>query len=288
MWSIGIYSGSSPFNLRPAVANPVLAAAQINDLKAAFIADPFMLPMASGWCLFFEILPDAGRASAADPHAGAKGVIGMATSDDGFDWRYQGVVLEEPWHLSYPHVFNWRGRHYMVPETLGANAVRLYQATAFPQRWQLCAELLEGQHADATPFYYQQRWWMFTCPRPQQHDCLALYHADALSGPWRLHPRSPIIADDVSRARPAGRVLHWQGRLFRFAQDCRPRYGSAVRVFEITRLSTTEYLEHEHADSPILQPSGNGWNGRNMHHIDVQPDAGGGWLACVDGYRMTA
>lgn len=276
-WAIGVYRGSDPFQLVSDPHNPQLSAIQIDDQHAEFVADPFMLYHNNTWYLFFETLIriDAER---------TKGVIGLATSSDTQHWQYQGTVLEEPWHLSYPHVFEWQGGFYLLPETLGAACVRLYRAQSFPHRWQACADLLPGAHADATPFYAHGRWWMFSCTRPQQHDRLELFYADDLLGPWQAHPLNPLIEQDARRARPAGRVIEWQGRLLRFAQDCEPRYGSRVRVFEILQLSPTAYVEQEHPSSPILAPSGQGWNGRNMHHIDLHALAPGQWLACVDGY----
>ena len=53
-------------------------------------------------------------------------------------------MLAEPFHLSYPYVFAWRGEYYMVPECHAAGAVRLYRAAEFPTRWVQVADLLTG------------------------------------------------------------------------------------------------------------------------------------------------
>jgi len=280
-WSIGIYQGNTPFSLNATQTCPVIQARDIKDLSADFIADPFMLFVENKWYLFFETLPNKDKSNPSP-----NGVIGMAESGNGYDWRYQGTVLSEPWHLSYPHVFEWQGDHYMMPETLGANTIRLYKADQFPSKWSPVCDLLEGQHADPSIFHYQGRWWMFSCPTPDQHDALELHHADNLTGPWVAHPSNPIIQHNDQCARPAGRVLQWQNKLYRFAQDCQPRYGTQVRMFEIINLTTSTYEEQEHQESPILSPSGKGWNGRNMHHIDLHQLDNGKWLACVDGYHL--
>jgi hypothetical protein len=39
-----------------------------------------------------------------------EGEIGLATSEDGLKWDYKQVVLNEPFHLSYPYVFEWQVR----------------------------------------------------------------------------------------------------------------------------------------------------------------------------------
>ena len=91
-WSIGRYAGPTSLELRPdpEVANPVLTAADMRDVPASFVADPFLIRSGGLWYLFFEVMhPSTGR-----------GVIGLATSEDAAHWTYRGVVLEEPFHLS--------------------------------------------------------------------------------------------------------------------------------------------------------------------------------------------
>ena len=272
MWSISIYHGPSPFQLEPVSALPVLTKDSVTDIPAAFVADPFMLQHNDLWHMFFEVMNAERRC----------GEIGLATSNDALSWTYKQIVLSEPFHLSYPYVFEWQGEYFMVPETIGGGSIKLYQADEFPTRWSCAAKLMRGRFADPTVFPYDNCWWMFACPTPYQHDTLHLYFASELTGPWTQHPRSPIIRNDKRRARPAGRVLEFDNKLFRFAQDCVPRYGSAVRTFEILDLLPTEYAEVEIGHGPVLKASGNGWNAAGMHHIDAQQH-NEHWLACVDG-----
>jgi hypothetical protein len=278
VFAIGIYAGDTPFSLRPApdVSNPVLTHRDVTDIPAAFVADPFMIRVGQTWHLFFEIM-----------HArSGKGEIGLATSPDGRAWTYRQVVLAEPFHLSYPYVFEWRGDHYMVPETYQAGAVRLYRATDFPTRWACVRTLLEGPFfADSSPFVHDGRWWMFTdASAGMDNQTLRLYTAEEPVGPWREHPRSPVADGDPRKARPAGRVLAEDGRVFRFAQACLPYYGTEVRAFEVTELSPTAYGEREVQAAPILKGTGSDWNACGMHHVDVHRESTGHWRACVDGW----
>jgi hypothetical protein len=273
-WSIGILAGPSPLRLsaHPGAAQPVLAARDVTDVEASFVADPFMVRTGEGWAMFFEVL---------DADTGL-GRIGVATSPDAVQWRYRSLVLTEPFHLSYPHVLEWRGQHYMVPETLAPGVVRLYRADAFPGGWRHVADLAPGPAADPTPFEHAGRWWMLTCGRPYQHDTLRLFGADELHGPWREHPASPVIEGDARLGRPAGRVARVDGRLLRFAQDCRRSYGEAVTAVEIVRLTVDEYVERMIEPAPLLGPS-TGFMAEGVHHVDAHELAPGRWVACVDG-----
>lgn len=276
MWSIGIYTGDSPHRLAPApgVENPVLSARDVTDVPADFVADPFMVRSGGLWHMFFEVLNAESR----------NGEIGHATSPDGLGWTYRGIVLREPFHLSYPHVFEWKGSFFMTPETLGPGEVRLYRADPFPHRWSLVRWLLPVRAADPTVCRHGGLWWMLLCPRPNRHDTLELYFAAELGGPWTRHPRSPVVRDDCRRARPAGRLLAGDGTVTRFAQDCDPHYGTQVRAFEISELTPEAWREEERG--VVLGPSGAGWNGMRMHHLDPHPLPQGGWIACVDGFRL--
>ena len=275
-WAIGIYIGKSPFDPVPArnVGNPVLTAEDISDVPASFVADPFMLQDKGLWYMFFEVMN-------ARTHRGA---IGLATSENGLKWTYEQIVLDEPFHLSYPYVFKWQDKYYMIPESLEAHAIQLYQAVDFPTQWSSLGTLLHESYADPSTFRFDNKWWMFVCATPYKHDSLRLYYADELLGPWTEHPENPIIEGNASIARPAGRVLVFDSQIIRYTQDDEPTYGKLVRAFEITELTITSYREKEIGQSPILEPSGIGWNARKMHHIDAHQIGENKWIACVDGY----
>jgi glycosyltransferase involved in cell wall biosynthesis len=283
VWSIGIYTGDSPLALAPApgIVNPILGPQDVTDEDASFVADPFMIPVDGTWHMFFEVMVRRGRRK--------RGVIGHATSPDGLCWSYQGIVLEEPFHLSYPHVFQDGDDVYLIPECREAGAIRLYRGDPFPDRWVHVADLVRAPVLlDASIFRRDGRWWMFAETSPaMSDDTLALFHAPDLLGPWVEHPRSPVVTRNPHAARPGGRVLSLPDRLLRFAQGCSPAYGLDVKAFEVTRLSETEYEEREIEGNPLLAGTGSGWNRDGMHQIDAHPLPDGRWIACVDGHYRT-
>jgi len=277
LWSIGIYVGESPLKLAPPenAQNPVLTRDHVSDVPAVFVADPFLLQVRRTWHMFFEVLN--WRAD--------KGEIGLATSENGLNWTYRQIVLSEPFHLSYPYVFEWAGDFYMIPECHQTGSIRLYRAPQFPTQWSLEVTLLRGPYfADPSIFRLHDKWWLFVETNPdQKHDTLRLYYADDLRGPWFEHPKSPVVEANPRVSRPGGRVLALGDTVIRYAQDCYPRYGTRLRAFEVTDLTTTRYHEREVQESPVLSPSGAGWNACGMHHIDPHRLADGKWIASVDG-----
>jgi hypothetical protein len=275
-WSIGIYKGESPFEMTSSFwsFNPVLSAFDVTDVAASFVADPFLHRDGDTWYLFFEVY---------NLRTG-QGDISVATGDGGRKWDYQRVVLDEPFHLSYPYVFEWEGGHYMIPETFETASIRLYRASDFPSGWELVATLVEGRdYVDPSVAFFGNRWWMFAATTT--NDTLHLFWADRLEGPWNAHARSPIVEGDAHRSRPSGRVLVDDGRIYRYTMDVNPPVGThRVMAYEITTLSPSEYEERLVGDRPILEPHGSGWTQQAMHQIDPHRLEDGSWLASVDGF----
>jgi len=273
-WAIGIYTGEDVFNLTEAAgaSNPVVQAADIRGVDAKFVADPFLVPRSDGYVMFFEVLNRKQY----------QGDIGFAESTDGLKWTYGGIVLDEGFHLSYPHVFAWDGSYYMIPESNQDLSVRLYRATAFPSEWEYLGNMLEGYHyTDPSIVRHDDRWYLFASV--PGNDGLNLYHSDHLLTGWTRHPASPIVKGDKRIARCGGRVVESAGRLYRMAQDDADCYGRQVFALEILELSPTSYSERL-VPEPIVGPSGDGWNATAMHHLDAHL-VNGRWIAVADGRR---
>lgn len=272
-WSIDVYAGPALDRLAPlrSGSRPALTIANVTDLPARAVADPFLLVHRGEWFLFFEVVNADSK----------RGEIAYATSADaGLTWTYRARVLAEPWHLSYPHVFEAGGVIYMVPESRRADGIYLYAAEEFPARWRRVALLQRGPFADPTITFHDGRWWLFA---QRGLDELRLYVSDSLTDGWTEHPASPLWPGNRSRTRPGGRILRRGDRLVRFAQDGWPVYGHSLRAFDITVLNDTSYEEEEWAGSPILRASRHGWNAVGMHHLDAIERADGSWIAVVDG-----
>jgi hypothetical protein len=271
-WTLGIYTGPSPFQLAPApkAQNPVLTGADVTDIKVDTLAHPFMVIQNGRYYAFFT----------AKDHAADKGGISMAESPDGVQWKFRRTVIREPFVLSHPFVFQWQNEYYLIPEAHTETSIRLYKATRFPDEWKYVGNLLEGEHyISPTLVRYKNLWWLFTAP--EGNDTLRLFYASDFKGPWKEHPLSPIVKKDLRTARPAGRPFVLDGALYRLGQDCYPTYGHGVRAFRITDISPTTYAETL-VEKPLVQASGQGWNSDAMHHVDAHELSKGRWIAVVD------
>jgi hypothetical protein len=277
-WSIGIYEGDSPVSIQPLddVHNPILTKENIFDVRSRYVADPFMIKRGNTWYMFFEVVRQDNN----------KGEIGLATSINGLNWEYQRIVLAESFHLSYPYVFQWQEEYYMLPEAWQSGGVSLYKANKFPEQWVCIGKLIEGRRiVDSSIFRHSDMWWILTdTGKDYKSPVLSLYYSKDLMGPWLEHPLSPIINSNPQIARPGGRVITFNGRVVRYAQDVLTVYGKQVYAFEIYELSPTTYKERQISESPIVSSGSYEWNSGGMHNIDVHQQENGKWIACVDGF----
>lgn len=213
-----------------------------------FYADPDLVNKGGRNFLFFEdYLLREGRA-----------VISCAELTDFAEIGEPRVVLERPYHLSYPFVFEDRGEMYMMPESRANSTIELYRATEFPYRWEPAKVLMRDVAAvDATLFEHEGKLWLFANMAAGPYstcDELWLFSADSLEGEWRPHPRNPIVSD-VTRARPAGRLFRHGGKLIRPSQDCSVSYGHAIQFNEVVTLNESDYRERPlHRVGPDWMP----------------------------------
>jgi hypothetical protein len=213
---------------------------------------------------FDELLPPEGRFW-ADPHiyrhagkpyiffedasvkTGHGRISCMRIEDDGRPSTPLSV-LERPYHLSYPFIFEWQHDVYMIPESADNSTVELYRFVDFPGEVEFVKTLMKGIAAfDATLFEHDGLWWMFVNLRPREGasswDELHLFYSDSpVSTAWQPHASNPVISD-VRSARPAGSVYEDAGSLIRPSQNSSYRYGYGIKLNRIIELTPERYRE---------------------------------------------
>jgi len=205
-----------------------------SDWHLPFVADPFLFVRHDGLWLFYETL-----------NRDHKGVLGCFKYADG-QWVQQGKVLEMPWHLSYPQVFETDGHVYMIPEqsNQGRGTVDLYEAQDFPYKWEKHSTLIDRPFADATLLHYDGYWYL-ACYRVPPIEGAELWCAPSLFGPWHRHPQFDKINQSKRLRRCGGAFINEGGRLYRVAQDCNGFYGIRLWQVPVTDISPTSYHEGE-------------------------------------------
>jgi hypothetical protein len=226
------------FSLKQDLSGDLSKFNKIKPLKDIFWADPHAIQIDERYYIFLEEFSQAEN----------KGHISVVELDKTGNWKPPIKVLEKDYHLSYPFIFNWNGKFYMVPESRANKTIDLYECAEFPYKWNFKQHLMENVSAvDTTLIHHSNKWWLFTAiaenPAAAPNVELFLFYSDDLfSADWKAHPGNPIISD-VKSARPAGSLFAEAGKLFRPSQDCSKAYGYGFDLNEIEVLSETEYCE---------------------------------------------
>lgn len=152
--------------------------------------------------------------------------------DNGKITRFRDVIVE-PFHLSYPNVFEYNGDMWMIPESGGNRDIRLYVATDFPYNWKFVKSLYQGANFVDTSFVtrivddkailnsydWDTRRSVFLRFDLQKMECNQL-------------PDSPGVMDE----RCGGNSFEKNGETFRVLQDCSTSYGSKIIIRRIDNL----------------------------------------------------
>lgn len=202
-----------------------------------FIADPFVIEHGGSDYVFVEDLDFA-------THKGAITVYEI--NKDSF--KLVGTALEEPFHLSFPYLFKYKGELYMCPETGETRDIHLYKCVDFPLKWELANVLLKDISATDTMIFEKDGlWWLFTNDDPtgtNDHGLqLSIYYSEnPLTNSWQPHRMNPIYVDS-RRARNGG-LLTEGNQLYRVNQrQGFGIYGRAAQINKICELTKDSYRE---------------------------------------------
>lgn len=151
--------------------------------------------------------------------------------------------ISEPFHLSYPYIFNLSGACVCMPESCEAGAAFVYPMRADGSiDTAMRRVFLDFEIADPTLLEHEGYWYLFGARANEAQYTLRIWYARSLEGPWTAHPANPVKVD-VQSARPAGPIVKEDGKIYRPVQDSTKSYGSAARIMEIVELSPVEFNE---------------------------------------------
>lgn len=228
------------------------------------ISDPFLFSRDGRTYVFYEtqVADEFGVIEAA------------ALTSDGLEQL--GTVLSEPFHLSYPAIFEFGGLVYMLPETAEAGELRLYRFADFPRRPTFLRKIAEGCFKDPSPFVVNGTLFLFVTTS----DGLQLYFMDDPDNDClHIHPASPITRDPAL-ARCGGTPFWLNRMLLRPAQNCVEHYGANLSLMRIEEVNKKSYRESLFRRDIFDRKSD--WNTEGGHHLSVAQVKQGHALA-IDG-----
>ncbi|MDF2999970.1 MAG: hypothetical protein K0Q48_89 [Bacillota bacterium] len=176
------------------------------------------------------------------------------------------IILEEPFHLSYPCVYREKENWYLIPESREAGHIVKYRARHFPDLWEQDRILIDGIEAvDTTVLPAESAHFtdsdgnkgiepahsgdsdadkklhliLYLWERRNKGTLQVVQRQDKL---WRTICQ---IDDPNGRKRPAGKVFRFQSSYYRPSQLCTRTYGEAIILNRVAFTDQT-YTEEEY------------------------------------------
>lgn len=238
-----------------------------------YMADPFIVKENDYYYIFYEEL-----SSKLNAPKGAD--ISVLKSKDLKKWENLGRVLDEPFHLSYPNVFKYINKWYMLPEAGASNELRLYESNNFPFDWKLKKILMKDLKIyDTTLIIKDGVFYLMGV----NEDKLRLFYSDNLFDNWKEHPKSPIREGYKNDVRPAGRPGIISDSLYYFIQDNTYGYGTGVIAYRIDSISPSDFKDKRIENNPILFRFGKGWASNGIHQLSWVKTNKNSYFCVVDG-----
>lgn len=199
--------------------------------KDYWIADPFLYKRGGKCYLFCEKY--LRRKS--------KGVIGVFEINDDLSLNDLGVAIDEPYHISYPHVFEIGNYLYMIPESSGARTIDLYICDSFPLKWRKIKTLENDLYAvDSNTFIKEGQRFLITYVYQNRVPFLQVYVFDDVNLALEL---VCVHEYDDNVGRGAGNIFFEDGVAIRPTQNQKMKYGESL-LFNEMQFSGNVYCEN--------------------------------------------
>jgi hypothetical protein len=236
-----------------------------NPDNLKFLADPFLIVDSPGVYIFVEQV------------IGSNGDIGCfySRSTNLEKLEYKGIVLNESFHLSYPQVFKYNDKFFMLPESQNGGNVYLYETDSFPYNWVKKRILINKNNVkDPTILIEKDSVYIFGT----QDDHLYSWSASSLSDTFIKNPKPLLMGTE---SRPGGRIFRYDGKLIIPIQNNSKGYGTGLSLYEVKKDKVSFKLSR--FQKFFFSPQKNFPRfSHGMHHLDFQ-EIEDGYIAVYDG-----
>ncbi len=269
-WSVGFTASSNIFPAVKVNMENIITHKYIDSLipeAIDYIADPFYIKEGGVFYIFVE-LKGEGNAD-----------IALLTSTDGENYRYNGIVLDEDFHLSYPQVFKHQEEFYMIPETSGSNQVLLYRAENFPYGWRISDTLIKNRSLKDPSLLISEDLNLIVAVDDDLKQYM--FTADSLNGNWM--EAKNYEQRWGNETRPGGRFFKVDNIWYLPLQNRTMGYGTGISIYKLE-------IENDRLELGLAEKMYLGsqqeieWFNRGMHHLDIQKN-GDEYYMVYDGNR---
>ena len=259
-WSIGFRIVDTPLQkINP--SNNIFSKdslKKITNSSTRFLADPFLLYENGTYYLFFEHQGKAGPAK-----------IGLFQSSDGVNYSFEGNVIDETFHLSFPQIFKYKQDYYILPESAAINQVILYKAVNFPLEWKISDTLIKNIKLKDPAILISDSLKLIT--GIDENWDQQVFRSDSLLGEWEKDNMFKSRKGD--EIRPAGNFFSIGDQWYIPFQNNGEGYGTGVSLYKLDNNRFERIISRQLYKNDTIKDFS-----RGMHHLNVNNIKGNYYL----------
>lgn len=143
-------------------------------------------------------------------------------------------VLDEPFHLSYPNIFECYNNIYLIPESGHNRDIRIYKAKSFPYVWELDNIILKGENFVDTSILSLENDLLQLVTFDWDNKKQIFFNYNVTSRKICLYPDNIKMLNE----RPGGNSIND----IRVLQDCSRVYGERILFRKMNSMNFVEGL----------------------------------------------
>ena len=187
-----------------------------------WFADPFVLDVTDAEILL--LVEDFG-------YDVRKGVISLLHINRAtMEITSRKVLLDQPYHLSFPAIWRHNGHIYVYPECAKGSKLTLYEYDPLSESLSFVKTICDDVVWDSFISEAFGEPLMFTAAHLYNDKILDIYHWDKEADRY-IHYAE--VHSDLKNSRLGGAVFEYKGKIYYPAQNCERTYGGAIDIKQI-------------------------------------------------------
>ena len=198
-----------------------------------WVADPFVFEYDGETYIFAELFDYLRR----------RGVIGYSKLGSNGNFSRWKEIIVEPYHMSYPQIFEYDGEIYIVPETGSGRTLDMYRAVDFPDKWEKSVNLAKDVFFALTTLLNRGgKLYALACDMERTKNSeLVLFGVN--ENMKLCSTELGCVVNDPVTARAAGEMIEYGGKLMRVSQESSEEYGKRLNFLEVDSDFSSYYRE---------------------------------------------
>ena len=197
------------------------------------------------------------------------------------------VILKEPFHLSFPEIFEYNDSYYMIPETHSVSEFRFYKMGRDVKHWDLYSAIpTECEFSDTVVYNDGKELFLLTTEKMENDpfaNRLHLFRVSDFGSSNEVSVCEIAIEQEPEYGydrRNGGSIICLGDQTFRVVQESeRGVYGKSVILYRIIKLDAEGYSEEK--TSNILD-----LNALKQSKLRVRNAVGLHTYGCCDDYEV--